>query len=66
MISLLGKRPFKGKSDDMDRWLDENQGLRERSAPPPLEEAPGLAPGNDTPAPAPVAAAKRIEEFTRL
>lgn len=61
MISLLGKRPFKGKSDDMDKWLDDNQGLRERSAPPPFEEAPGPIP-DDTPTPAPVAAATRIEE----
>lgn len=35
MIDLLGKRPFRGKGDDMDKWLDENRG--ERSAPPPLE-----------------------------
>ncbi|KAF7985299.1 hypothetical protein HWV62_6465 [Athelia sp. TMB] len=42
MISLLGKRPFKGKSDDMDKWLDENQ---RKSAPPPMEEMPG--PGLD-------------------
>lgn len=40
MITLLGKRPFKGKSDDMDKWLDENQ---RKSAPPPLEEMPGPA-----------------------
>jgi len=66
MISLLGKRPFEGKSDDMDKWLDENQGLRERSAPPPLEETPGVPPGDDTPTPAPVAAATRMGDFTRL
>jgi AFG3 family protein len=66
MISLLGKRPFKGKSDDMDKWLDDNQGLGERSAPPPLEEIPGPTPGDDTPAPAPVAVASRIEDFPRL
>ena len=24
MIELLGKRPFVGRSDDMDKWLDEN------------------------------------------
>jgi AFG3 family protein len=62
MISLLGKRPFKGKSDDMDKWLDDNQGLRERSAPPPFEETPGPTP-EDTPTPAPVAAATRIEHL---
>jgi AFG3 family protein len=41
MITLLGKRPFVGRSDDMDKWLDENpspRGTHERSAPPPLEE----------------------------
>ncbi|KAF8973705.1 P-loop containing nucleoside triphosphate hydrolase protein [Flammula alnicola] len=35
MIGLLGKRPFVGRSDDMDKWLDENRG--EKSAPAPLE-----------------------------
>jgi AFG3 family protein len=64
MISLLGKRPFKGKSDDMDKWLDDNHGLRERSAPPPLEEVPGQAPGDDIPTP--VAAATQIEDLTKL
>ncbi|KAF9015500.1 peptidase family M41-domain-containing protein [Cyathus striatus] len=38
MINLLGKRPFTGRSDDMDKWLDENRG--EKSAPPPLESPP--------------------------
>ncbi|KAF8647901.1 hypothetical protein AX16_006433 [Volvariella volvacea WC 439] len=38
MIDLLGKRPFVGKGDDMDKWLDENRG--EKSAPPPLEPSP--------------------------
>ncbi|KAH7344675.1 peptidase family M41-domain-containing protein [Rhizoctonia solani] len=37
MIELLGKRPFKGQSDDMDKYLDK-QG--ENSAPPPFEGAP--------------------------
>ncbi|KAF8634411.1 hypothetical protein AX15_000862 [Amanita polypyramis BW_CC] len=52
MIQLLGKRPF-SRSDDMDKWLDENRG--EKSAPPPLErvEVP-----SDEPMPAPAAAAK--------
>ncbi|KAH9968844.1 peptidase family M41-domain-containing protein [Russula dissimulans] len=36
MIQLLGKRPFVGRADDMDKWLDDNRGS-ERSAPPPLE-----------------------------
>jgi len=55
MINLLGKRPFIGRSDDMDKWLDENRG--EKSAPPPLE-----TPTEDAgPAPAPVAIAKALE-----
>ncbi|KAJ1311121.1 hypothetical protein OPQ81_009622 [Rhizoctonia solani] len=37
MIELLGKRPFKGQSDDMDKYLDK-QG--EKSAPPPFEGSP--------------------------
>lgn len=60
MISLLGKRPFKGKSDDMDKWLDENQ-RSQKSAPPPLEEMPGPAVAGDGPAPTPVAIAKSID-----
>jgi len=48
MISMLGKRPFVGKSDDMDKWLDENRGS-ERSAPPPLEGQGEL--GGEPPAP---------------
>ncbi|KAF8898874.1 peptidase family M41-domain-containing protein [Infundibulicybe gibba] len=55
MIDLLGKRPFVGRSDDMDKWLDENRG--ERSAPPPLEDPPI---SSDDPLPAPVAIAKQI------
>lgn len=65
MISLLGKRPFKGKSDDMDKWLDDNQGLRERSAPPPFEESPRSTP-DEAPTPAPVAATTRIEDIDHL
>jgi len=38
MIKLLGKRPFPGKSDDMDKWLDKNKA--QKSAPPPLEDPP--------------------------
>lgn len=37
MIELLGKRPFKGQSDDMDKYLDK-QG--EKLAPPPFEPQP--------------------------
>lgn len=67
MIKLLGKRPFKGKSDDMDKWLDENQGLRDRkSGPPPFEETPAPTPTDDDPSPAPVAVATRIEDLNRL
>lgn len=50
MIELLGKRPFEGRSDDMDKYLDK-QG--EKSAPPPFETQP--------PAPAPTVASKKIE-----
>lgn len=64
MITLLGKRPFKGKSDDMDKWLDENQkGFGERSAPPPLEEASESAPTDE---PAPVAVATRVEDLNKV
>lgn len=61
MIGLLGKRPFAGKADDMDKWLDQNRGS-ERSAPPPLEEA---ARGSAEPAPAPVAASKPLQDYKR-
>ncbi|KIM47890.1 hypothetical protein M413DRAFT_439571 [Hebeloma cylindrosporum] len=52
MISLLGKRPFAGRSDDMDKWLDENRG--EKSAPPPLESPPPTEVDDPLPAPAPI------------
>ena len=57
MISLLGKRPFVGRSDDMDKWLDENRG--EKSAPPPLESPP---PTEDDPMPAPAPICAKIED----
>jgi AFG3 family protein len=57
MISLLGKRPFAGRSDDMDKWLDENRG--EKSAPPPLESPP---PTEDDPMPAPAPICAKIED----
>jgi AFG3 family protein len=57
MISLLGKRPFVGRSDDMDKWLDENKGS-EKSAPPPLEDVEPTP----TDAPAPVAATRKFED----
>ncbi|KIJ68579.1 hypothetical protein HYDPIDRAFT_82055 [Hydnomerulius pinastri MD-312] len=59
MIDLLGKRPFAGKADDMDKWLDQNRGS-ERSAPPPIEEP---TPGSTDPTPAPVATSTRIEDY---
>lgn len=59
MIDLLGKRPFVGKADEMDKWLDQNRGS-ERSAPPPLEET---ARGSAEPAPAPVAASTSVQGY---
>ncbi|KAI0274732.1 ATP-dependent metallopeptidase Hfl [Gloeopeniophorella convolvens] len=56
MIGLLGKRPFIGRTDDMDKWLD-NRGS-EQSAPPPLEQPMEPEP---TPAPAPGVAASGLE-----
>ncbi|KIK96019.1 hypothetical protein PAXRUDRAFT_342068 [Paxillus rubicundulus Ve08.2h10] len=59
MINLLGKRPFIGKADEMDKWLDQNRGS-ERSAPPPLEET---ARGSAEPAPAPVTTSTTIKDY---
>lgn len=59
MIDLLGKRPFANRSDDMDKWLDNNRG-HERSAPAPMEET-GQNPVD--PAPAPVATSMKIEDY---
>ncbi|KAG2154718.1 ATP-dependent metallopeptidase Hfl [Suillus clintonianus] len=59
MIDLLGKRPFANKSDDMDKWLDDNRG-HERSAPAPIEESPQ---STVDPAPAPVATSTKIEDY---
>ncbi|GJJ13906.1 Mitochondrial inner membrane m-AAA proteasecomponent [Clathrus columnatus] len=39
MISLLGKRPFANRSDEMDKWLDEHR-PGEKQAPPSLEPSP--------------------------
>ncbi|PPQ67033.1 hypothetical protein CVT26_009930 [Gymnopilus dilepis] len=52
MIELLGKRPFAGRADDMDKWLDENRG--EKSAPPPLESPPQSDVDDPLPQPAPM------------
>ena len=59
MINLLGKRPFANRSDDMDRWLDDNHGS-ERSAPPPLERPqPDPEP---MPTPSPGVASTRVDD----
>lgn len=39
MITLLGKRPFANRSDEMDKWLDEH-GPGQKQAPPSLEPSP--------------------------
>ncbi|KAG8969781.1 AAA ATPase afg3 [Tulasnella sp. 419] len=45
MIQLLGKRPFAARSDDMDKYLDDQARRKgEVSAPPPMEEMPGPTP----------------------
>jgi len=62
MINLLGKRPFAGRSDDMDKWLDENRG--EKSAPPPLESPPPDSVEGPTPVPA--AIAKSLDDTSKL
>ncbi|KAI0307924.1 peptidase family M41-domain-containing protein [Multifurca ochricompacta] len=60
MINLLGKRPFVGRTDDMDKWLDDNRGA-ERSAPPPLE---GPIDPEPTPTPTPGVASSRLHDRT--
>lgn len=57
MIHLLGKRPFVGRSDDMDKWLDDNRA--ERSVPSPLENPVDTEP---SPTPAPGIASSRLED----
>ncbi|KIJ38474.1 hypothetical protein M422DRAFT_60843 [Sphaerobolus stellatus SS14] len=39
MIALLGHRPFAGRSDDMDKWLDTHK-PGQKQAPPSLEPQP--------------------------
>ncbi|KAJ2919269.1 hypothetical protein MD484_g1131, partial [Candolleomyces efflorescens] len=51
MINLLGKRPFANRSDDMDKWLDENQGGL--TAPPPFGGTDTPEPGTENPMPSP-------------
>ncbi|KAJ7786186.1 ATP-dependent metallopeptidase Hfl [Mycena metata] len=60
MIRLLGKRPFVGRSDDMDKWLDANRGS-EKSAPPPLENLP--PPSVEEPIPAVASVRVRTDEM---
>ncbi|KZT30639.1 ATP-dependent metallopeptidase Hfl [Neolentinus lepideus HHB14362 ss-1] len=65
MIKLLGKRPFKGRGDDMDKWLDDHP-PSERQAPHPFPEGPAHDELDRPPAPAPLATASRltsVEEF---
>lgn len=57
MIELLGKRPFVGRSDDMDKWLDENH---RRTLPIPEEPTPSPEP--EGPLPSPVAAVTRVND----
>ncbi|KAG6841930.1 hypothetical protein C0991_005110 [Blastosporella zonata] len=59
MIQLLGKRPFVGRGDDMDKWLDENH---RRTSNPPSPVTPPPGPEVDDPLPAPVAAATRVQD----
>jgi len=57
MIDLLGKRPFVGRSDDMDKWLDENH--QKVPSPPPMPHPP---PEAEEPIPGLVTAATRVNE----
>ncbi|KAG6851215.1 hypothetical protein H0H93_015225 [Arthromyces matolae] len=61
MIDLLGKRPFAGKSDDMDKWLDENHQRRTINTPVP-EVLPPPGPEVDDPLPSPAAAMTRVQD----
>ncbi|KAH7870738.1 peptidase family M41-domain-containing protein [Lentinula edodes] len=58
MINLLGKRPFAGRQDDMDKWLDEHQkhGL---AGPATDKPSPSLPP--DDPLPTPAVAIKKLD-----
>jgi AFG3 family protein len=44
MIDLVGKRPFVGKADDMDKWLDKHRGERETNPPLTPETIDGPLP----------------------
>ncbi|KAJ4485991.1 ATP-dependent metallopeptidase Hfl [Lentinula aciculospora] len=58
MINLLGKRPFAGRQDDMDKWLDEHQkhGL---AAPEATNKPSPISP--DDPLPTPAVAIKKLD-----
>jgi AFG3 family protein len=59
MIELLGKRPFTGRSDDMDKWLDENHQKVPNPPPGPMPNPPSEA---EEPIPDLVTAATRVNE----
>lgn len=56
MIELLGKRPFVGRSDDMDKYLDEQS--KKKGGPPPISDAP--PPFEEMPKGEPVVASKPL------
>ncbi|KAE9408222.1 ATP-dependent metallopeptidase Hfl [Gymnopus androsaceus JB14] len=60
MNNLLGKRPFTGREDDMDKWLDEHQkhGL---AMPPADSSPPPPPPPTDDPLPSPAIAIKKLD-----
>ena len=59
MIELLGKRPFAGREDDMDKWLDENRKTGVIAPTPAPEHQP---PAEDGPLPnASAVASKALE-----
>ncbi|KAG5718787.1 hypothetical protein E4T56_gene2615 [Termitomyces sp. T112] len=64
MIDLLGKRPFVGRLDDMDKWLDENHNRRGFDSPVPETLPPG--PEVDDPLPSPVTAITRVQDKLML
>lgn len=47
MREMLGKRPFEGRSDDMDKWLDDHAAKKKgevSAPPPPIDELPPALP----------------------
>ncbi|KIK70860.1 hypothetical protein GYMLUDRAFT_149731 [Collybiopsis luxurians FD-317 M1] len=61
MINLIGKRPFVGREDDMDKWLDEHQknGLAMPEA--DSKSPPQLPLPSDEPLPTPSVATKKLD-----